>query len=303
MWTFEITGSQVYATFLAMMLLKWIAHGWVRMLDARLDELRRPTSVQRNKCMFYVLEAIVTTAGLVLYVTHASWRMVLRPRFWQSLSAVSSPSPTSLAREVTHAIRAVGVPAYLVCLMYTLEIFGVRRMRASLRLHHVASVGMCYGMYVHAVYFDSGSFFVLGRIAHAFVVYALTEQNVFVFLFLYRLLPQTPLAVFRVLGHGYGVSRVLVTGLCVYTTALGVDDMIHVPSSALQLVRNVVLYVGWTTTVVVIGFAQWRSYQAVREMLRTLHNNNNNDKHIDGLHNRMFMRPCASRYGIADVAI
>lgn len=63
MWTFEITGSQVYVTFLAMMLLKWIAHGWVRMLDARLDELRRPTSVQRNKCMFYVLEAIVTTVG------------------------------------------------------------------------------------------------------------------------------------------------------------------------------------------------------------------------------------------------
>lgn len=219
-----------------------------------------------GKCTGYVAELVITTAALIMMVVKVDWTAIFLDDFWGTAN--------NLVDVVFAALEGIVFAGSSLTTLYVLELCWNRtHMQPSLKLHHVCSV-----------IFAIAGFVVLGsivgdilpyiRITTFFILYAATEQMVFIFMLLYRFGAKKEwVRIFKFLAVSYAVTRMILLALEIWATVQAFVDFNRRPVASGDEPEVIVFFILYIPTLIAVSYAQYTSGNVMRKITDRVENN------------------------------
>lgn len=202
-----------------------------------------------GKVSAYLVEIIVTSFALGFLLYKVNWYAIFEENYW-------TEAPDLLGG-LFETFEGLVMSGYAVVTLYIVELaWNHEHMQASLKLHHVCSVLFAFIGFTTVSNLD-GDVIPYLRILCFFILYAITEQAVFILMLLYRFekKPRT-VRIQHALALLYILTRIMILSLEIWSTYAAFRDFSKRPPPEETFVYTCIFFGTFLPTLLAISYAQ-----------------------------------------------
>jgi hypothetical protein len=231
----------------------------IRFLRYAIDDFKKMTYEAQMKSTFNFVEIIITT-GLVIYILLKYSLIVSFSRdFWYNTK--------DLSLFIKNYIDAAVPAGLFMSFLYMAEIVGIPQIRFPLLLHHFIGILLCFVSLLCTLYAkDYYLIFSISKCNFMIIMFAISEQCVFVFMIVYRssMNITKKLRILKWMHYGNASTRVLTIMGSIIAFSYFLNDMIYIKNIDGVIVF---LFIYTLSSFFVILWAQYTTFIATKKML------------------------------------